>query len=92
MERPRLRVAWSDWLKSEPAQFDLQEMLDFCQTLPDGWSVRICNASGRIGGQSPTGLRPGAAKVEFRFSDQPCLETFRQRFAAELAAVDQFGA
>lgn len=83
---PCVRVRWSDWQLPEPARFDLQEMLDFCQTLPDGWSARIYNATGRVGGQVPSGAG-SMAEVEFCFPDLPGLDAFRQRFGAILAAA-----
>jgi hypothetical protein len=84
-----VRLRWSDWERPEPARFDLQEMLDFCHSLPEGWSVRISNATGRIGRAAPAGMSR-VAEVEFCFPDLPCLERFRGRFRTVLAETEEY--
>lgn len=88
MEALTLRIAWSDWRDPEPARFDLLDMVDFCRrALPEGWSVRILNATGRIGGHLPASDLANVAHVEFRFPDMPSLAAFQSRFGSAVALL-----
>lgn len=83
----RLRILWSDWRDPEPARFDLQDVVEFCRTLPAGWSMRILNATGRVGGSLPDGPRKDVAEIELRLPDEASLAAFRGRFPDAAASI-----